>query len=701
MPNRPVNTEQEEAKPSVLAEVCVRSRISRETPCWTKRIDNEGAAYVSFNLRDEFQTIRNPKSSLVPMGSSEPTREKRLESFVWNEYRGIRSAVLVEAWNLLKNNADPSKWLWPEKSAWEEASLHWQTFYSAWYGRKEDPGEAKDLSTLSDSARVFPDFVVRNSYKLILDEVLEFALKNPGRGVLVTGQPGVGKSLWRFYLLVCLLFRKQSVLFTYDNFNYLFHQGIVYVKKEDDIAWTHLPEPKSLSDSELVFIWSLINNGAQFQQVPQHLYSEYCFPVHTASPNPGRFSVWVKKRSPKLVGFSRWNEDELLAGFSVQKQYESFCADFKLYMGSKLASTFPTKLANEYQHQRAYGILQKWIDSSDLEGATSFTLEEALKALLNATSEEVGVAPRDVYEAIFSPDFIVRWHQSAISDITYDDLYKTVTELQKERSYPSSGSLTHRVISVYPAGDWDETGLQWEINFKSPIIANKALQRMEERERGRDVEMYQKLKNSQEGSALAGWLFESIANKRLASGNTSGLVLVPMVKGGTGDSPILSVDFSDANLTIVPFSAVKMEIIAFSGKSKNPMVLTNRLYKPEATNNPLFNAFYAHRTDNGSSVSFDLWVFQHTIARYHRGSDLGYPLIRKIIRGLENTVMNEVQNPSLSTKVHYVLVVPNGNEDDFWEWTMPEGYNAGTTFQDHRGDFYCLRLPLTVCCLNL
>jgi len=82
--------------------------------------------------------------------------------------------------------------LWPEKSAWEEASLHWQTFYSTWYGRKEDPGEAKDLSTLSDSARVFPDFVVRNSYKLIFDEVLEFALKNPGRGVLVIGQPGVG-----------------------------------------------------------------------------------------------------------------------------------------------------------------------------------------------------------------------------------------------------------------------------------------------------------------------------------------------------------------------------------------------------------------------------------------------------------------------------------------------------------------------------
>jgi len=229
---------------------------------------------------------------------------------------------------------------------------------------------------------------------------------------------------------------------------------------------------------------------------------------------------------------------------------------------------------------------------------------------------------------------------------------------------------------------------------------------MEEREKDLNIEMYRQFKSSQEASAMADWLFESIANKRLASDNLSGCVLFPMANSGTDNSPILSIDFSNTNSAPainVSLPTAKMDITAFSGKVKDPLVLTDRFYRPEASKNPLFDAFCATRTDDddgSESVYIDLWIFQHTTSHSHQGSDLGYPFIRKIIRGLENSFQagaNEVKRKlSVCTLVHYVLVVPEDDENGFWEWIMPAGYNTETSFQDHRGDFYCLRLPLMV-----
>ncbi|THU82524.1 hypothetical protein K435DRAFT_872233 [Dendrothele bispora CBS 962.96] len=588
----------------------------------------------------------------------------------------------------LSNNADPEQWTWPESGRWRQAPSHWQSFYLAWSGATVDPRKAEDLSTISDSTDFFPDFVVRSSYKRMVDEVLKLGLEAPSRGALMVGQPGVVTQVALAFLFAYLLALQKTI-------------RTVYEMKEDNMSRSYLPDSKSNSESKRVFLWSLIDDDDKNQLVPSHLYALECFPVHTTSPNSNRFSVWRKERNPKLFGFARWSDEELFNGFLVQPECPTFCNELRKYKGIGEPAPTPD------EHRCAYDILQNCYESSG-EEATSMKLEEALKALLKAATEEIGVAPRDVYQFIFRPKTVNHWHQQALSGLSYDNLLNTVIHLHTYRSHPNSG-ITHRVISVYPVQKGDSTELHWEINFKSPAIASMAFQRLEEYEKDRDVEMYRRFKSFQEGSALAGWFFESIANKRLASGNTSGLVLVPMVKGGTDDSPIYSINFSGANPTavgLISLLTVKSDITVFDGKSKNPLVLTNRFYKLQASNNPLFDAFYALRTDKGGSnaVFFELWIFQHTIARSHGGSDLGYPLIRKIIRGLESTVKNEAQSEtslSFSTKVHYVLVVPKDSKNDFWEWTMPAGYNTGTRFQDHRGDFHCLRLPLTVCLASI
>ncbi|KAK7453965.1 hypothetical protein VKT23_011477 [Stygiomarasmius scandens] len=606
----------------------------------------------------------------------------------------------------LANNADPTRWSWPAANEWRHAGVNWQTFYSKWRNTPttEDPTDVATLSTLSPGNPLFSDFVVRDEYKRMIEKVLFHAWCHPSNGVLVTGQPGVGKTQWLRYLLICLLFKKQSVLFTWDKSALLFHQGTVY-SKNGTVQHGDLPYP----DSNHLLLWTLIDTDGIVTQVPGYLYGLHCFPIHAASPNPDRFSVWVKKKTPAVFGFVEWDIDELFAGLVLQPDYESFLEKFQLYAGLAVASTLPAPLDKLDQHRHAHEILQKWEASCELQQATfltddqqtlALTVDKALKILLRAAAEEFGRAPRDVYEAIFNPVWITKTHQSALFDVRYDELFEVVRELQRSKTYPNSKSLTHLIVSIYPD---QSSELDWKINFKSPNIARKALDRMEECEKDRDIEVYRRFKSSKEASAMAGWLFESIANKQLASGNLSDCVLFPMANSGTDDSPILSIDFSNDNLvstTNLSLPIAKMNITAFSGRVKNPLVLMNRFYRPEASSNPLFDAFFAVKTvdDESETVYIDLWVFQHTISRSRRCSDLGYPLIRKIIRGLENPFqagVNESKRKlSVCTSVHYVLVVPEDDDNDVWEWIMPAGYSTETHFQDHRGDFYCLRLPL-------
>jgi len=121
-----------------------------------------------------------------------------------------------------------------------------------------------------------------------------------------------GKTQWLRYLLICLLFKKQPVLFTWRGSTLLFHQGIVY-RRDGLVLDSDLPQP--VPNSGRIFLWSLIDTDDKVAQVPGYLYGLHCFPIHAASPNPDRFSVWVKKRTPAVFGFVEWDIDKLLAGY--------------------------------------------------------------------------------------------------------------------------------------------------------------------------------------------------------------------------------------------------------------------------------------------------------------------------------------------------------------------------------------------------
>jgi hypothetical protein len=112
----------------------------------------------------------------------------------------------------------------------------------------------------------------------------------------------------------------------------------------------------------------------------------------------------------------------------------------------------------------------------------------------------------------------------------------------------------------------------------------------------------------------------------------------------------------------------------------------NNCYMPTATNNPLFDSFTIELDGTTAILS----VFQITISSRHGGSAEGYPLIRKVMKHV-----NELWEATV--KVKYFLVcpgpLPEGDLQD--QWRIPVGWNKNTTKVNHCGDAFCIRIPIS------
>jgi hypothetical protein len=103
---------------------------------------------------------------------------------------------------------DPNKWEWKagSRAIWKSAEENWQCFRAKWYGATEsqsaslvDP-KSPSLSLEPLPPRFDPSITssifVRNSYVTMFDTVWAQAIALQGRrGVIITGQPGIGAYL--------------------------------------------------------------------------------------------------------------------------------------------------------------------------------------------------------------------------------------------------------------------------------------------------------------------------------------------------------------------------------------------------------------------------------------------------------------------------------------------------------------------------
>lgn len=208
--------------------------------------------------------------------------------------------------------ADPASWEWNDASVWKLATKNWQDFKAKWYGApqcaslvdpKSIPLSLDPLPPYVDGAP--PSILVRKSYVTMFDYVWARAMSSEGAvGAIITGQPGIGKTLFQYYLLVRLLQYKQVVLFSMDGARvFLFYHDRVYTATTASLADAQreeqFPLPKLLSSK--VFLWSLFDIKGK-NEPQRFLVQRPCLPVQTASLDPSRYKTWDKERTPLLTG---------------------------------------------------------------------------------------------------------------------------------------------------------------------------------------------------------------------------------------------------------------------------------------------------------------------------------------------------------------------------------------------------------------
>ncbi|KAF8351822.1 hypothetical protein F5887DRAFT_932526 [Amanita rubescens] len=147
--------------------------------------------------------------------------------------------------------------------------------------------------------------LVRNEYVLAYDHILRDTLKNPTMrrwrsATIVTGQPGIGKTLFLFYVLARRLHERSPVAFQIDKHKFaLFNQDGVTL--HSTTTYSHVPERTwALSDSNVSDRRGLC---MAFQQPAFHI-------IHTSSPSSSRWKNLGKIGASKYI-MDVWSLEEL------------------------------------------------------------------------------------------------------------------------------------------------------------------------------------------------------------------------------------------------------------------------------------------------------------------------------------------------------------------------------------------------------
>ena len=521
-----------------------------------------------------------------------------------------------------------------------------------------------------------------------------------------------GKTLFNYYLLVRLLQQKQVILFSPDGEEvFLFYHNEVYTLRMEALSAYMLPQP-IFSD---VFIWSLFDIR-EAREPKKFLVNYPCFPVQVTSPNPIRYKVWDKERMPLRTGLPLWTRDELAQGCVVPITF--------------LSTSEHTLPRLQYQDRywplldalrKAYSLVEAPLQNSNMSdplgdytgaralldkhygcGDTEPSPEDALDYLLDAAIDRFGYSARDVFGGVFQYLEMSKRYEAAFNT-TYDKLRDAISALSGNQT--ADDSVSHRILAVHPVDQGFLMSVRWDVDFKSDWVARSVLPRLQEAEENKICEQIRLFRNIPEGGSVAGRLLEPLAHRYITD-STSGIWPLIRMNSNLADPP----QFTLVRDTPVPgnvcFMKVKRKIVRLSSISVlSTSVQDDSYYIPTDPNFPLFDAFTV-QLDRTNRTAI-LWILQMTTSRRHGGSADGYEKIREIITILKSQLQERPPlkkskteaTPKPDIKVRYLLVVPKPEDEsqcrDLPHWKFPKGWSERCTRNDHRGDVYCLEVPLS------
>ena len=330
------------------------------------------------------------------------------------------------------------------------------------------------------------------------------------------------------------------------------------------------------------------------------------------------------------------------------------------------------------------------VSKADHSQVLVVNVDDALKILVDNAIEEFGFPPRDAYHGVFNLTDARADHDAVVGRLTYSQLVDIVRLFSETCKL---GDISDRVVAIHPY-EYSTHRTKWKMDFKSTRIRAKVTELMWVEEIDHLREMYSSLSGFSEGSSLVGWIFETMAHRMLSNG-WRGSKPLPMKSNGRNPPA-----FTIAKSLHVPGTSqsahkeppggpsVITSVIFTKDGVTNVSLEKGKYYKPAKANNPLFDSFKIDYNPKKRTVVIS--IFQATISPSHGGSKDGYVLIRKIMSSVRQLLKNANSNATL--QVTYFLVCPDDGSGH--QWQMPTSWGEKVTRNDHRGDVFCIRIPI-------
>ncbi|KAE9391945.1 hypothetical protein BT96DRAFT_979627, partial [Gymnopus androsaceus JB14] len=353
----------------------------------------------------------------------------------------------------MKSYADLYPWAQNRFRKWKAAELKWQELLDHWknhtnplddkgpYPRTLEiapkSGNASLTYTLDDCGSTV---LVLASYSAMVERLFgRYQREDTNHsGVLISGQPGTGKSVFLWYLLAVLLTLKDDspcqrapVLFYHGVHIILFYNDRAYTPiSPSTFDFTIIPEVTASNGS----IWALIDVDAKTEEPTGLAEARRVFAVQAASPDPKRYHIWLERRDALK---------ELLAGWKVQHKYtqtmeaidywlnhrdDPIKPEFELHLIHRTTLEEALISGRDFIHNKQEDemVEDEYPDDTQEQeqnateetkeqeqSVSTINPEEAAKILLSHAITQYGWAARDVYEYLHEPAAVYRSPQAS------------------------------------------------------------------------------------------------------------------------------------------------------------------------------------------------------------------------------------------------------------------------------------------------
>ncbi|KAF9045735.1 hypothetical protein BDZ89DRAFT_1155428 [Hymenopellis radicata] len=347
-----------------------------------------------------------------------------------------------------------TQWHWSKRSKdkWRRAPRDWQKFMNYWMessralelNRTEFPhaltifpsppfsfGDMEVLGATSLDFTSQGTILVFERYAFLYHGINRWQRENTKDGVIVAGQPGIGKSLFLWYLLVRLIHDRQPVLLHLPHRagstpSILFYRGHVWRPKDKDYEFLYLPHEAATEELDTMTHTIMLVDSSEEVKAPRGLTHASGWPIYAVSPKKERYHEFRKVRNATLWGLDLWSPAHLRKGLELQIKWPRMMKFLTAY------------LASPESMQDIPNRLEKAIATKESAKYATWPKETAtdwIDILLDDAIYQYGLVPRSVFQHVLSP--VITEQRAALPS----DILKRI-----ENQFPVYGSSTSDAI---------------------------------------------------------------------------------------------------------------------------------------------------------------------------------------------------------------------------------------------------------------